>query len=146
VHSLLLHLQGAKNIDSKRDDLEVSNTNHMLWQSTKHGVVPYVMPKVDQNVFFHTMQSSKTPTGSGIALKNSLSWKDKFSSLKSHDYNNLIHFMFPIAIRGFVIEGICQSMFRLVRLFRWVCSKNVDVRDLDLIRIESTIVMSLLEM
>ncbi len=37
-------------------------------------------------------------------------------------------------------------MFRLARLFRWVCSKNVDVRDLDLMKIEFAIVMSLLEM
>jgi hypothetical protein len=74
----------------------------MLWQSTEHGVAPYVMPKVDKNVFFHTMQSLRTPTGFGATLKNSLSWKDRFSSLKSHDCNNLIHFMLPIAIHGFV--------------------------------------------
>jgi hypothetical protein len=37
-------------------------------------------------------------------------------------------------------------VFRLDRFFRWVCSKNVDVKDLDLMRIESTIVMSILEM
>jgi hypothetical protein len=54
--------------------------------------------------------------------------------------------MLPIAIRGFVTEGVHQAVFRLARLFRWVCSKNVDVRDLDLMRIKSTIVMSLLEM
>jgi hypothetical protein len=54
-HFLFLHLKGAKDIDSRRDDLEVSNTKHMLWQSTEHGIAPYVMPKVDQNVFFHTM-------------------------------------------------------------------------------------------
>jgi hypothetical protein len=41
--------------------------------ATKHGVAPYVMPKVDQNVFFHTMQSLKTPTGFGAILKNNLS-------------------------------------------------------------------------
>jgi hypothetical protein len=145
-HSLLLHLQGAKDTDSGRDDLEVSNAKHMLWQSTKHGVVPYVMPKVDQNVFFHTMQFEKTPTRFGATLKNTLSQKDKFSSLKSHDYSNLIRFMLPIAIRGFVTEGVRQVVFKLARLFRWVCSKNVDVRDLDLMRIESAIVMSLLEM
>ncbi len=46
-HSLLIHLQGAKDTYSERDDLEVSNTKHMLWQSTKHGVAPYVMPEVD---------------------------------------------------------------------------------------------------
>jgi hypothetical protein len=46
-HSLLLHLQGAKDTNSGRDDLEVSNTMHMLWRSTEHGVAPYVMPKVD---------------------------------------------------------------------------------------------------
>jgi hypothetical protein len=54
-HFLFFHLQGAKDIDSERDDLEVSNTKHMLWQATEHGVSPYVMPKVDQNVFFHTI-------------------------------------------------------------------------------------------
>jgi hypothetical protein len=54
-HSLLLHLQGAKVTYFGRDDLEVSNTKHMLWQSIEHGVTPYVMPKVDENVFFHTM-------------------------------------------------------------------------------------------
>jgi hypothetical protein len=104
------------------------------------------MPKIDQNVFFHTMQSVKTPTGFGAILKNTLSRKDRFSSLKSHDYSNLIHFMLPIAIRGFVIEGVRQAVFRLVRFFRWVCSKNVVVRDLDFMKIEFAIVMSLLEM
>jgi hypothetical protein len=54
--------------------------------------------------------------------------------------------MLPIAIHGFVTNGLRKAMFRLARLFRWVCSKNVDVRDLDLMRIESAIVMSLLEM
>jgi hypothetical protein len=42
-HSLLLHLQGAKDTNSRKDELEVSNTKHMLWQSTKYGVAPYVM-------------------------------------------------------------------------------------------------------
>jgi hypothetical protein len=139
-------MQGTKDTDSRRDDLVVSNTKHMLWLSIEHGVALYVMPKVDQNVFFHTMQSLRTPTGFGASLKNSLSQKDRFSSLKSHDYSNLICFMLPIAIRGFVTEGVCQAVFRLARLFRWVCSKNVDVRDLDLMKIESAIVMSLLEM
>ncbi len=118
----------------------------MLWQSTKHGVTPYVMPKVDENVFFHMMQSLRTPTGFGAALKNNLSQKDKFSNLKSHDYNNVIRFMLPIAICGFVIERVCQTMFKLMRLFCWVCSKNVDVRDLDLMKKKSTIMMSLLQM
>jgi len=145
-HSFLLHLQGAKDTDSRKDDLEVSNTKHMLWQSIEHEVAPYVMPKVDQDVFFHTMQSLKAPTGFGASLKNSLSQKDRFSSLKSHDYSNLIHFMLPIAIRGFVIEGVCRVVFRLARFFRWVCSKNVDVRDLDLMKIEFAIMMSVLEM
>ncbi len=54
-HSLLLHLQGAKNTNSRKDDLEVSNTKHMLWRSIEHGVAPYVMPKIDQIVFFHSM-------------------------------------------------------------------------------------------
>jgi len=76
--SLFIHLQGAKDTYSKKDDLEVSNTKHMLWQSTKHGVAPYVMPEVDQNVFFHTMQSLKTPIRFGATLKNSLSRKDIF--------------------------------------------------------------------
>jgi hypothetical protein len=54
--------------------------------------------------------------------------------------------MLPIAIRGFVTEGVCQAVFKLVRLFHWVCSKNVDVKDLDLMRTELAIVMNLLEM
>jgi hypothetical protein len=102
------------------------------------------MPKVDQNVFFHTMESVKTPTRSRVDLKNSLSQKDKFSTLKSHDYNNLIRFMLPIAIRGFVTKWVHQVVFRLVRFFCWVCSKNVDVKDLDLMRTKSSI-MTLIE-
>jgi hypothetical protein len=54
-HFLLFHLQGAKDTNFGRDDLEVSNTKHMLWQSTKHKIAPYVMLKVDYNVFFHTI-------------------------------------------------------------------------------------------
>jgi len=54
--------------------------------------------------------------------------------------------MLPIAIYGFVIERVCQVMSRLIRLFCWVCSKNVDVKDFDLMKKESAIVMSFLEM
>ncbi len=54
--------------------------------------------------------------------------------------------MLPIAIRGFVTEEVCHVMFKLARLVCWVCSKNVDIRDLDLMKTESAIMMSLLEM
>jgi hypothetical protein len=54
--------------------------------------------------------------------------------------------MLHVAIYGFVIEGVCQVMFRLIRLFCWAYSKNVDVKDFDLMRKEFTIDMSLLEM
>jgi len=37
----------------------------------------------------------------------------RFSSLKSHDYSNLICFMLPIAIRGFVTEGVRQAVFKI---------------------------------
>jgi hypothetical protein len=53
--------------------------------------------------------------------------------------------MLPIAINGFVTEGVHQTMFKLAKFFCWVCSKNVDVRDLDFMKTESTIVMNLLE-
>jgi hypothetical protein len=89
------------------------------------------------------MHAPRTPTGFG---ENSLSWKEKISSLKSYDYSNLIRFMLPIAIRGFVTKRVHQVVFKLVRLFRCVCSKNVDGGDLDLMRTELAIMMSLLEM
>jgi hypothetical protein len=54
--------------------------------------------------------------------------------------------MLPIAIHGFVTEGVCQSMSKLARFFRWVCSKNVDIRDLDLMKKKSAIMTSLLQM
>jgi hypothetical protein len=54
--------------------------------------------------------------------------------------------MLPITIRGFVTEGVHQAVFKLARFFCWVCSKNVDVKDLDFMKIESAIVMNLLEM
>jgi hypothetical protein len=36
--------------------------------------------------------------------------------------------MLPIAICGFVTKMVHQTMFKLVKLFCWVCSKNVDVK------------------
>jgi hypothetical protein len=53
--------------------------------------------------------------------------------------------MLPIAICGFVIKGFCQAVFKLARHFCWVCSKNVDVRDLDFMRIKFSTVVNLLE-
>jgi hypothetical protein len=43
--------------------------------------------------------------------------------------------MLPIAIYGLVTKGVPQAMFRLARLFHWVCSKNVHFRDLDFMKI-----------
>jgi hypothetical protein len=48
--------------------------------------------------------------------------------------------MLPIALRGFVTKGVPQVVFKLTRLFHWVCFKNVDVKDLDFMRIEYGIV------
>jgi hypothetical protein len=47
--------------------------------------------------------------------------------------------MFPIAIHGFLTKRVHQAIFRLVIFFCWVCSTNVDVRDLDLMRTKSSI-------
>jgi hypothetical protein len=52
--------------------------------------------------------------------------------------------MLPIVTRGFKTKGVPQVVFRLVRLFHWVCFENVDVRDLDLMSIKFGI-MTLVE-
>ncbi len=43
---VFFHLQGTKDTNFGRDDLELSNTKHMLLRSIEHGVAPYVMPRV----------------------------------------------------------------------------------------------------
>ncbi len=48
--------------------------------------------------------------------------------------------MLPIVICGFKTKGVPQVVLRLARFFHWVCFENVDVKDLDLMKIKFGIV------
>ena len=41
----------------------------------------------------------------------------KISSLKTHDYYNLLYYLFPIAIRGLLSEGVSKVIYYLEALF-----------------------------
>ena len=75
-----------------------------------------------------------------------LSYIDIFaiSGLKSHDFYNILQFQLPLAIRCKLSVGVCEAIYRLSRLVRWMSSKAVDASKIEKVNQESYVVMCLL--
>jgi hypothetical protein len=75
------------------------------------------------------MFSIKTPTCYGIDIKNAINRKDWLTSLKSHDFFNMVQYTFPMAIKGLSTSDICESISWFFRLVQWVCAKTIDTQE-----------------
>lgn len=57
-----------------------------------------------------------------------------------------MQFQLPLAIRGKLSPGVCEAIYRLLRLVRWISLKDVDASKIEKMKQESYVVLSLLQM
>ncbi|CAN1159515.1 hypothetical protein LINPERHAP2_LOCUS22757 [Linum perenne] len=69
----------------------------------------------------------------------------KISGLKSHDCHVLLQHLIPLAIRGLLRKDICEPLFELSIYFKTLCSKSLNVEDLDQMKKQIPITLCKLE-
>jgi len=63
---------------------------------------PYVMTSEEFDIFANTIESLKAPSGH-ISNMAQYIRKKNFGGLKSHDYHELMHQIFTVRLKGFVV-------------------------------------------
>ena len=57
----------------------------------------------------------------------------KILGLKSHDCHVLLQRLLPIGIRAFLRKDVCTVLVELCKLFQDLCSRTLNVSDLDIL-------------
>jgi hypothetical protein len=149
--SLLTHILGEKDNIAARLDLQLSNTKQNLWvqyqaSSIESSLAPYKLGnKAQVKKKIHRIKKIKAPTGFGAHLDNAFTEKDTYKGLKSHDFHNILQFHIPIAIQGMFDLNFSETICRLSRLIRWLSKKCIHKEEIESMKQESYVVMTLLQ-
>jgi hypothetical protein len=104
-----------------------------IWTTTEYDEVIKLLSNV------------KTPFGYGSSFKHKFNDR-KIVGFKTHDYHNLLHDLFPIAVRGTLTEDVRNIIYKLSSLFKWLCSKEIAKKDVWQKKIEATEILCEIEM
>jgi len=118
-HSLISHLLGEKESAKAWTDLEACNLKKEFWkhEDGSYKVGSWVLSKSERKTFFIVLKFVKAPAGYGLDLKNAINKKDHFTSLKTHDFFNMLLYTLSVVIKGFIITGVCETIACLSILY-----------------------------
>ena len=91
------------------------------------------------------LSNVKTPFGYGSSFQHKFNDR-KIVGFKTHDYHNLLHDLFPIAVRGTLTEDIRKIIYKISSLFKWLCSKEIAKKDIWQKKIEAAELLCEIEM
>ena len=107
----------------------------------------YNLSRADKHSFYTSLYNLKVPEGYSSNFRNRVSMDElKLNGLKSHDCHTLIQQLLPVAIRGMLPKKVKYAITRLCFFFNTLCSKAVDVNNLDNIQQELMTTLCMLEM
>ncbi|KAK9073133.1 hypothetical protein SSX86_007456 [Deinandra increscens subsp. villosa] len=106
----------------------------------------YTLQKDEKEKFCDTLYNLKVPQGYCSNFSSLVSLKDKkLVGLKSHDYHMLMQRFLPIAIRSVMPEPTRYAIIRLYFFFKSICSKEINVEELDKLQADLCVTLCLLE-
>jgi hypothetical protein len=110
-HFFISHLLGEKESAKAWTDLETCNLKKEFWkhEDGSYEVGSWVLSKSEWKTFV-VFKSIKAPAGYGADLRNAINKKDHFTSLKTHDFFNMLLYMLPVVIKGLTITSIRETI------------------------------------
>lgn len=145
---------GEKDNIASRRDMEATGVRPELWLvkvtndrgKTKviKPVAPYVLNDADIVVFMSRLAALQVPSGYCGAIAKHITLK-KLSGMKAHDWHVVMQQLLPLCIRGLLERGPRTAIMRLSRVFRRICAKVVDPHDMDNLKEDVAVTMSMLE-
>lgn len=107
---------------------------------------PFTMSREKKEIMCSVIQNIKTPDGYASNISRCVNMKDcTLNGLKSHDCHVLLEDILPIALRScYPSKDVMHIVNELARFFKKLCSKVIDVSELD--ELQRSIVMTLCDM
>lgn len=146
---------GEKDTVASRRDMEATGVREELWlvkltnERGKTKVIkplaPYVLNDEDLNTFMARLIAIQVPSGYCGAIAKHVNAK-KLSGMKAHDWHVLMQQLLPLCIRGLLEKGPRIAIMRLSRVFRRICAKVIDPNDMQDLKEDVAVTMSMLEM
>ena len=105
------------------------------------------MSTSEKKSFCHFLKNLKVPQGYSSNINSLMSVKDlKLVVLKSHDCHVLMQQLLSVAVRGILLEKVRFAITCLCFFFNVICSKVIDLQQLDNLENEASIILCELEM
>lgn len=86
----------------------------------------------------------RPPTGFGLNLSRAFK-KQQPTSPKTHDWHVLLQYFLPIALRGHQDPRVFMAFADLSVVYRWVCSKEINIADIPHMKLKLAETMAKLE-
>jgi hypothetical protein len=104
----------------------------------------WIFTKKEYKDVVDVIKNLRTPRGYGSSFQYKFV-DGKITGMKTHDYHNLLHHILPIAIRGTLTPDIRDIVYRLGKLFRWLCGKEIHESEIREMEEESTEIVCKME-
>ena len=134
-----------------RLDLELMGIRHELHlQKTRNdkSYLPpacFTMTPKEKDSFLRVSQDIRVPNGYALNISRCIQLNQrKIIGLKSHNNHILMQQLLPIVIWGSLPKKICSALIDLYYFFREICSKVLNVKDLE--HLEKKIAMTLCQL
>ena len=116
--------------------------NHMLFPPA-----PYTMGNEEKDLFLKVIKETKLPSGYASNIGRCVQVKErKFAGYKTHDAHVVLHHLLQVAVRKTLPKTVAVPLIRLGNFFRGICSKIVDLKELDRLASEVVDVICQFEM
>nr|GLL44682.1 uncharacterized protein LOC109154135 [Ipomoea trifida] len=134
------------NLNARKDLVSMGIRND-LWpnENGKYSPSCFTMTNTEKDVFLATLKSVLLPDGYSSNISRCVDLKNrKIHGLKSHDCHILMEHLLPIAIRNLLPDQVCMALVELGSFFRQICSRVLNVKELD--NLQSRLVLTLCHM
>ncbi|XP_065872964.1 uncharacterized protein [Euphorbia lathyris] len=133
-------------LNSRKDlvNMGIRNELHptVVGDKVRVPIARYVLSENDKVALCKMLDDLKTPDGYLSKISRCINIKErKISGMKSHDCHVFLQKLLPIAIRGFLPKDVVEPLIELSAFFRDLCSKSLEISELD--RLEKQIPITL---
>ena len=149
VLGTLLSIEG-KSKDTEKARLDLSDMNirpelhlYKVGNKWKKPQASYTLSVDERRKFCRFIRSVRFPDGFASNLAKKVSEVDgKISGLKSHDCHVLFQRLLPVGIRPYLKKEVRETIIELCNFFKQICSKTLNVHDLEKLADSIIIILS----
>jgi hypothetical protein len=150
--SMLKTLYGEKNTIEARLDMKEAGIQKHLWpvlgEKPGTAILPcslYTLTRDEHEVFVEEIRTLQIPIQYVSQLKKLVHVNGSMKGLKLHDYHVLMQQVLPLCVRTVLAKEVRTAIIIFSRVFRRICAKTIDCKDIEDMRMDMVIALCMLE-